>query len=97
MSKKIKIAIIGLGYVGFPLARLFATKINRDLGWKPPVTFEEGLAKTIDWYLDNSQWLKTLLQGNIKIIINYNITNIYERNNFSRGIGYKTLPINNFC
>ena len=28
-----------------------ATKINKDLGWKPSVTFEEGLAITIDWYL----------------------------------------------
>ena len=30
-----------------------ATKINNKLGWKPSVTFEEGLSKTIDWYLDN--------------------------------------------
>jgi dTDP-glucose 4,6-dehydratase len=37
-----------------------ATKINRDLGWKPTVTFEEGLAKTIDWYFDNSEWLKNV-------------------------------------
>ena len=40
-----------------------ATKINRDLGWKPSVTFEEGLAKTIDWYFDNSQWLKNVTSG----------------------------------
>ena len=40
-----------------------ATKINRDLGWKPTVTFEEGLAKTIDWYFDNSEWLKNVTSG----------------------------------
>tara|TARA_B110000003_G_scaffold272308_1_gene307929 strand:- start:1425 stop:2474 length:1050 start_codon:yes stop_codon:yes gene_type:complete len=40
-----------------------ATKINRDLGWKPTVTFEEGLSKTIDWYFDNSEWLKNVNSG----------------------------------
>lgn len=40
-----------------------ATKIKRDLGWKPSVTFEEGLAKTIDWYFDNSRWLKNVTSG----------------------------------
>ncbi|RYZ27944.1 MAG: dTDP-glucose 4,6-dehydratase, partial [Chitinophagaceae bacterium] len=35
-----------------------ATKINRELGWKPSVTFEEGLSQTIDWYLQNEEWLK---------------------------------------
>ena len=40
-----------------------ATKINRDLGWRPSVTFEEGLAKTIDWYFDNSEWLRNVTSG----------------------------------
>jgi dTDP-glucose 4,6-dehydratase len=40
-----------------------ATKINRDLGWKPSVTFEEGLAQTIDWYLQNEEWLKHVTSG----------------------------------
>jgi len=40
-----------------------ANKINRDLGWKPTVTFEQGLAKTIDWYFDNSEWLKNVTSG----------------------------------
>ena len=35
-----------------------ATKINVELGWKPSVTFEEGLSKTIDWYLSNRIWLE---------------------------------------
>ncbi len=34
-----------------------ATKINQELGWYPSVTFEEGLAQTIDWYLNNKEWL----------------------------------------
>lgn len=40
-----------------------ATKINTELGWKPSVTFEEGLAITIDWYLNNEQWLKNVTSG----------------------------------
>ena len=40
-----------------------ATKINRELGWKPSVTFEEGLSQTIDWYLDNTEWLKHVTSG----------------------------------
>lgn len=40
-----------------------ATKINEQLGWSPSVTFEEGLEKTIDWYLDNKQWLKNVTSG----------------------------------
>lgn len=40
-----------------------ATKINTELGWSPSVTFEEGLSKTIDWYLENSEWLKNVTSG----------------------------------
>ncbi len=40
-----------------------ASKINRELGWKPSVTFEEGLAKTIDWYLSNDHWLRNVTSG----------------------------------
>jgi dTDP-glucose 4,6-dehydratase len=40
-----------------------ATKINKELGWKPSVTFEEGLAKTIDWYLANKDWLDHVTSG----------------------------------
>lgn len=40
-----------------------ATKINKELGWKPSVTFEEGLAKTIDWYLNNEEWLNNVTSG----------------------------------
>src|SRR5690606_31219886 len=40
-----------------------ASKINKELGWKPSVTFEEGLAKTIDWYLSNTDWLQSVTSG----------------------------------
>lgn len=40
-----------------------ATKINTELGWKPSVTFEEGLRLTIDWYFDNQDWLKHVTSG----------------------------------
>ena len=38
-----------------------ATKIREDLAWTPSVSFEEGLAQTIDWYIDNEWWWKPLL------------------------------------
>jgi dTDP-glucose 4,6-dehydratase len=40
-----------------------ASKINKELGWKPSVTFEEGLAITIDWYLQNENWLNNVTSG----------------------------------
>lgn len=40
-----------------------AGKINRELGWKPSVTFEQGLSETIDWYLQNEEWLKDVTSG----------------------------------
>ena len=40
-----------------------ASKINKELGWKPSVTFEQGLSKTIDWYLSNSVWMKRIVSG----------------------------------
>ncbi len=40
-----------------------ASKINKELGWTPSVTFEEGLEKTIDWYLNNTDWLNNVTSG----------------------------------
>lgn len=40
-----------------------ASKINSELGWMPSVTFEEGLNQTIDWYLQNQQWLQNIASG----------------------------------
>ena len=40
-----------------------ATKINEELGWKPSVTFEQGLSLTIDWFLSNKEWLDNVTSG----------------------------------
>ena len=40
-----------------------ATKLKNDLGWKPSLTFEEGLRKTIKWYLNNKTWLEHIASG----------------------------------
>jgi dTDP-glucose 4,6-dehydratase len=40
-----------------------ATKLKNELGWEPSITFEEGLEKTIDWYLANEQWLNDVTSG----------------------------------
>ena len=40
-----------------------ATKIMTELGWKPSVSFEEGIEKTIDWYLENEKWLRRVASG----------------------------------
>lgn len=40
-----------------------ANKINKELGWKPSVTFEQGLEITIDWYLNNEEWLNSVTSG----------------------------------
>lgn len=40
-----------------------ATKISMDLGWKPEETFESGIRKTVEWYLNNSKWWKRVLDG----------------------------------
>lgn len=41
-----------------------STKLQRDLGWKPSITFEEGLEKTVDWFLENEEWLDNVTSGN---------------------------------
>jgi len=43
-----------------------ASKINRELGWKPSVTFQEGLSETIDWFLNNEEWLTNVTSGSYK-------------------------------
>ncbi|MBS1524011.1 MAG: dTDP-glucose 4,6-dehydratase [Bacteroidetes bacterium] len=40
-----------------------ATKLKQELGWVPSITFEEGLEKTVDWYLANEDWLKDVTSG----------------------------------
>ena len=40
-----------------------ASKLNTELGWRPSVTIEEGLSKTIDWYLNSKDWLENVTSG----------------------------------
>ncbi|HEX7413957.1 MAG TPA: dTDP-glucose 4,6-dehydratase [Bacteroidia bacterium] len=40
-----------------------STKLQNELGWKPSLQFEEGLTKTVEWYLDNDKWLNNVTTG----------------------------------
>lgn len=40
-----------------------ASKLERELGWKPSIRFEEGLDKTVDWYLKNTEWVNKVTSG----------------------------------
>lgn len=43
-----------------------ATKLNKELGWSPSLQFEEGLEKTVDWYLANEEWINHVTSGDYK-------------------------------
>jgi dTDP-glucose 4,6-dehydratase len=43
-----------------------ASKLEKELGWKPSITFEEGLSKTVDWYLTNQNWVDKVTSGSYK-------------------------------
>jgi dTDP-glucose 4,6-dehydratase len=43
-----------------------SSKLQNELGWKPSLQFEEGLAKTVDWYLTNEEWLASVTSGDYK-------------------------------
>ncbi len=40
-----------------------SSKISRELGWKPALNFETGMAKTVEWYLQNNDWLQNIISG----------------------------------
>lgn len=44
-----------------------ASKIERELGWKPQETFDSGIRKTVQWYLDNRQWWERVLNGSYQL------------------------------
>ncbi len=44
-----------------------ASKLQRELGWKPQYTFEKGIAQTVDWYLENQAWVKRVLDGSYRL------------------------------
>jgi dTDP-glucose 4,6-dehydratase len=43
-----------------------ASKIARELGWTPAESFASGLRKTVDWYLDNSEWVERVISGSYR-------------------------------
>ena len=51
-----------------------ATKLETEIGWRPSVTFEEGLDRTVDWYLQNKEWMENITSGNYQTYYN----NMYE-------------------
>jgi dTDP-glucose 4,6-dehydratase len=52
-----------------------ATKIHHELGWKPAESFETGIRKTIQWYLDNQDWVRNVTSGDYKNWIEKNYSN----------------------
>lgn len=53
------------------------TKIHKELGWLPETTFETGIQKTVDWYLENRTWWENIISGEYK--------NYYEKMYGNRG------------
>ncbi len=49
-----------------------ASKLERELGWKPSETFETGIRKTVQWYLDNTEWVSTVTSGEYRKWIDTN-------------------------
>jgi dTDP-glucose 4,6-dehydratase len=52
-----------------------ATKLKNELGWEPSITFEEGLEKTVDWYLENEKWLNDVTSGHYQDYYSEQYTN----------------------
>ena len=52
-----------------------STKLQNDLGWVPSITFEEGLEKTVDWYLANEGWLNDVTSGHYQEYYNEQYSN----------------------
>lgn len=52
-----------------------SSKLQNELGWKPSVTFEQGLEKTVDWYLANNEWLQHVTSGAYQNYYNQQYTN----------------------
>ena len=44
-----------------------ASKLQGELGWAPSMTFEQGIARTVDWYLDQQAWVNRVLDGSYRL------------------------------
>jgi dTDP-glucose 4,6-dehydratase len=49
-----------------------ARKIERELGWRPAETFQTGIRKTVQWYLDNQEWVQHVLSGEYRNWVDQN-------------------------
>jgi dTDP-glucose 4,6-dehydratase len=49
-----------------------ASKIQKELGWQPSVTFEEGIKRTVQWYIDNPEWIDSVKSGEYRKWIDHN-------------------------
>jgi dTDP-glucose 4,6-dehydratase len=47
-----------------------SSKLQKDLDWKPSLQFEEGLEKTVEWFLSNEEWLQSVTSGNYQTYYN---------------------------
>jgi dTDP-glucose 4,6-dehydratase len=47
-----------------------SSKLQNDLDWKPSLQFEEGLEKTVEWFLSNEEWLQSVTSGNYQTYYN---------------------------
>lgn len=45
------------------------TKVNNELGWLPKISFDEGIKKTIQWYMDNQEWWEHIISGEYKCLV----------------------------
>lgn len=52
-----------------------ANKLKNELGWEPSVTFEQGLERTVQWYLDNKEWLSNIISGDYQAYYQQQYTN----------------------
>ena len=55
-----------------------SSKLKNELGWEPSLQFEEGIEKTVKWYLDNKEWMNSVTSGdykeyykNVQIVLNF--------------------------
>jgi dTDP-glucose 4,6-dehydratase len=56
-----------------------ATKLERELGWKPAETFETGIRKTVQWYLDNQEWTDRVLSGSDRDWVRKQYSNVTDQ------------------
>lgn len=71
-----------------------STKLQKELGWEPSLQFEEGIEKTVRWYLDNQEWLDNVTSGDYQKYYD----NMYANRLFksSKVQGFKMAAVKDF-